>query len=130
MKQVTLYTTQQKLVNTHSGYIPFYEYFHDPVKAFNSSDVFSKSDVKVSHLPIRRFCYQDEDTPLVEFFTAFDPKLQEVIDLMKTEEYRKGMSDGKDVAEMVIDAQTQRIKDLLNRSIWDMIKLKFKRKEK
>lgn len=130
MKQVTLYTTQQKLVNSHSGHIPYYEYFRDPVKSFNSFDIFSESQVRVHHLPIRRFCYQDEDTPFTEFFTAFDPKLQEVIDLMKAEEYRKGISDGKELSEMVIDAQTNRINDLLNRSIWDMIKLKFKRKKK
>lgn len=126
VKNVTLYTASRKVVAAHGAFIPFHRYFPDHVRSINSDDIFSASQVQVDQLPIQRFCYQDEGARLLEIFTAFDPVLQECIDVMKEESYRKGVNDGGEIAQGVIDAQVDRIKDLLSRSVWSTIKYKFK----
>lgn len=123
MKRVTLYTVNQKLVLSHSAYIPTVT--NEPiVRCVNSSDVFYR---KVDHLPIKRFCFTQEDGTVDERFVAFDRELEDIIQAM-LDDYTSGLQYGyKKAHERLTDAFETRIKSLESRTIWDIIKLKLSR---
>lgn len=124
MNQVTLYTTNRKLVHSHNGYIPITT--SGPiVKAVNSFDMFMAHEIKVDRLPVRRFCFTQEDGEVENRFVAFDRELEDVIQVM-LDDYTHDLQyrHKKDRAGL-IEAYECQIKYLESRTIWDMIKLKF-----
>lgn len=124
MNKVTLYTANRKLVNSHNGYIPIH--YHGPiVKAVNSFDMFMEKEIKVDHIPVRRFCFTQEDGSVENRFVAFDRELWEVIDVLIDDHTRDLQYGYKRTHERLTEAFETRIKDLESRTIWDMIKLKF-----
>lgn len=79
----------------------------------------------VDHLPIKRFCFRQEDGTIEDRFVAFDRELEEVIDVM-LDDYTRSIQDHYKNAHDRLTASFEiEIKSLECRSIWDMIKLKF-----
>lgn len=74
----------------------------------------------VQHLPIERWVLDGR-----EFFIALDPMLRDVVQSMINSE----VYDVRDSYRIRIDNLTHEINLLRSRTIWDMIKLKFKRKK-
>lgn len=116
-----LYTTDQKIVTAYGDYVP---YMNVPsIKSImNSTDVLNIDEVrKVEHLPVERW-YMDG----VESFVAFDPFLRDMLQYRIEHRAIELSARSRRMAE----AKQKEIELLQSRTIWDMIKLKFKRKEK
>jgi hypothetical protein len=75
----------------------------------------------VHHLPIERWVFDGR-----EFFIALDPTLRDIVQSMINSE----VYDVRDSYRIRIDNLTHEINLLQSRTIWDTIKLKFKRKKK
>jgi hypothetical protein len=125
MERVTLYTANRKVVTAHAGYIPVTSRTNPIVFSWNSPDVFLKDEIKVDHLPVKRFCFRHKDDSIENRFVAFDRELEEVIQVMLDDYTRELQYGYKKARESLINSYESRIKDLEHRSIWDMIKLKF-----
>lgn len=82
MQRVTLYTAHRKVVTSHSGYIPVVSRTGAIHHSRNSPDMFIADEVKVDHLPIKRFCFRQEDDSIENRFVAFDRELEDVIQVM------------------------------------------------
>lgn len=124
MKPVTLYTANRKLVKSHNGYIPIAT--SGPiVKCSNSFDMFMEHEITVDQLPIKRFCFRQEDGTVEDRFVAFDRELEEIIGVM-LDDYTSELQCGyKKAREGLIESYECQIKYLNSRTIWDMIKFKF-----
>lgn len=124
MNQVTLYTANRKLVHSHNGYLPIHT--RGPiVKCSNSFDMFMEHEINVDHLPVRRFCFTQEDGEVENRFVAFDRELEEIIGVMLDDYTRELQYGYKKARESLIESYENQIKVLESRTIWDMMKLKF-----
>lgn len=87
--------------------------------------MFMEHEIQVDHLPVRRFCFRQEDGEVDNRFVAFDRELEDVIGVM-LDDYTRDLQYGyKKAREGLIDTYENQIKVLKSRSVWDMMKLKF-----
>lgn len=120
MRTVTLYSAEQRLVRVYDGFIPYH--VRQPIKAYNSPDIFEKDAIAhVHHLPVERWVFDSR-----EFFIALDPQLQDIVHSMIT----TSENAVRDICQVRINKLNDELKVLRSRTIWDMIKLKFKRRVK
>lgn len=121
MKRVMLYTTDKKLVTAHRDYLPWMT-LPSIKQVINSRDILMIDEVrKVENLPIERWNIDG-----VEFFVAFDPVIREIIE-NRVESRAIELSSR---LRRQVEKKDIEIESLQSRTIWDMIKLKFKRKDK
>lgn len=124
MKPVTLYTANRKLVKSHNGYIPIAT--SGPiVKCSNSFDMFMEHEIKVDHLPVKRFCFTQEDGSIEDRFVAFDRELEEIIDVMLGDYTRNLHAKHQQDRQNLLSSHIDALRVLESRTIWDMIKIKF-----
>jgi hypothetical protein len=120
MRTVTLYSAEQRLVRVYGGFIPYH--VRQPIRAYNSPDIFEKDTIShVHHLPVERWVFDGR-----EFFIALDPQLRDIVHSMIT----TSENAVRDICQVRINKLNDELKVLCSRTIWDMIKLKFKRKKK
>lgn len=125
MQRVTLYTATRKVVTSHSGYIPVVSRTGAIRHSRNSPDMFIADEIKVDHLPIRRFCFKQEDDSIENRFVAFDRELEEVIDCLIDEGVLTLSKQCASYIETIAELRGE-IKTLQERSIWYIIKMKIK----
>jgi hypothetical protein len=119
MRTATLYSTEQKRVTLYSDYIPYH--LRGPVRVINSDDILCKDEIShVHHLPVERWIRNGE-----EFFIALDPKLRDLVGCM----IRTSEDAVRSIAQVRINKLNDEINLLRSRTMWDMIKLKFRRKK-
>jgi len=87
--------------------------------------MFIEHEIKVDQLPIKRFCFRQEDGTVEDQFVAFDRELEEIIGVMLDDYTRELQFGYKKAREGLIEAYENQIKLLKSRSIWDMIKIKL-----
>lgn len=125
MREAIFYTTSRKVVNTYTDFLPVYT--REPLTfSSNSEHMFLKREVGVTHLPIKRFCFRNEDGSIEDRFIVFDQDLSEIIDVMvddRTRDLHVRYSKIRDATEEF----KNQIKHLESRTIWGMIRLKFNR---
>lgn len=126
MQRVSLYTARRKVVTSHSGYIPVASRTNPIIFSRNSPDAFLSEEVKVDHLPVRRFCFRQHDGSIENRFVAFDRELDEVIDCLIDEGVANVSKQCRSYIEEIAELRGE-IKTLQGRSIWDTIKFKLKR---
>ena len=125
MRTATLYTADRKLVNVYGGFIPYH--IRDPIQiqSFCNPEFLDgaevKSHVNIHHLPVERWVFDEQ-----EFLIALDPLLREIVQY-KIDTAEKGV---RDIAQARINELNVKIKVLQSRTVWDMIKLKFRRVKK
>lgn len=126
MRRVLLYSAEKKMVVAYGATIPYHQ-MTLPLKYVNNSDEFLNLNEcrHVEHLPIERWVTHDTD-----ILVAFDPILRGIIEhkihLAAQESTVKAMLVHNEIQKEL----ESEIKSLQSRTLWDMIKLKFKRKEK
>lgn len=126
MRQVVLYSASKKIVVAYGAGIPYHQ-MSLPLRYIENSDEFVNMDEcrHVEHLPIERWATHDTD-----ILVAFDPILRGLIEhkihLAALESTAKAMEVYRDTQKEL----ESEIESLQSRTIWDMIKLKLKRKEK
>lgn len=117
-RTATLYSADKKVVSVYGGYIPYH--VREPIRAFNSEDIFDKQEVRhVYQLPIERWVLDGR-----EFFIALDTTLRDIVDSMIAASEKAV----RDICHVRIARLDHEINLLQSRTIWDIIKLKFKRK--
>lgn len=125
MREVTLYTATPKKVmcSNHRG-IPY----HLQTKpSFNSADSFILDQVfEVQHLPIKRVCWGNDYGVYKEVFFAFDPELEELLDILVTEEVQRSYKWSLDKLKSENDALSDQLKVLQSLTLWSTIVTKFK----
>lgn len=117
MKRVTLYKAVPEVVNAFGAHIMMHEY-QKGIRCRNSDDWFHADQVKIKRhsIPIVRYCYRDENTN-EEWFTAFDPELQRLIDMQVNERIQKYEYGNRIVSKVYQDE----IDRLRARSYWDIL---------
>lgn len=122
MRTATLYSAGKKTVNLYDrGYIP-YMTIDQLVPCYNSADYLIKDQVgNLHHLPVERWVFNG-----VEFFTAFDPVLREIIDIKVQGRAYDMMGENR----ITIQNLEHEIELLQSRSIWDMIRDKYLTRKK
>lgn len=119
MRTATLYSTEQKRVTVYSDYIPYH--VRGPVRLINSNDLLDKDEmIHVHHLPVERWVLNGK-----EFLIALDPTLRDIVKCM----IQSRLDDNSKYYRSLLDKCDDEIKRLQSRTIWDMIKLKFRRKK-
>jgi hypothetical protein len=119
MRTATLYSTEQKSVTLYSDNIPYH--VRGPIRVINSDDILCKDEIShVHHLPVERWVRNGE-----EFLIAFDPKLRDIVKCM----IQSRLDDNSKYYRALLSKCDDKIKRLQSRAIWDMIKLKFRRKK-
>lgn len=121
MRLATLYTTDKQLVQVYGGYIPYH--VRKPINVFGSDkyEFIDASDVvKIEHLRVERWVLDYK-----EHLIALDPMLREIVNSMI------GTSEDavRRIAQVKINRLNDEIKQLQSRTIWDMIRSKFRRKK-
>lgn len=129
MQRVSLYTATRKVVTSHSGHIPVVSRTGALRHSCNSPDMFIADEIKVDHLPIRRFCFRQEDESIENRFVAFDRELEEVIECLIDEGVLNVSRQCRSYIETIAELRGE-IKTLQDRSIWSILVSKFKRKRK
>lgn len=123
MRTATLYSADKRLVPVRGGYLAYH--VREPVRAFNSTDIFDAQDVShIHHLPIERWVLDGR-----EMFIALDPQLRDIVNIMIT----TSENAVRDICQVRINKLNDEIKMLRSRTLWDIICLKFltlKRKKK
>jgi hypothetical protein len=120
MRTAILYSTQQKRVTIYSDYIPYH--VRGPIRLINSNDILDKQEVHpVHHLPVERWVLDGQESLI-----ALDPKLRDIVQCM----IHKSEDTVRSIAQVKINKLNDEIQCLQSRTIWDMIKLKFKRVKK
>lgn len=120
MRTVTLYSSEKKRVTAFGAYIPYH--VRGPIRAYNSPDIFAKDEIAhVHHLPVERWVFDG-----VDYFIAFDPTLRDIIESM----IQSRLDDDSKYYRGLLDKCNVEIKWLQSRTIWDIIRSKFKRKQK
>lgn len=123
MKRVTFYKAVPEIVNTFRDHVIMHDY-QKGIRCTNSDDWFHADQVKIKQheLPIVRYCYQD-DGVYEEWFTAFDPELQRLIDMQINEKVNHKLS----VERRVLDRMYQHeIDKLRSRTVWDIMMTNIK----
>lgn len=120
VRTVTLYSSEEKRVTAFGAFIPYH--VRGPIRAYNSPDIFAKDEIAhVHHLPVERWVFECK-----EFFIAFDPTLRDIVQSM----INSRVYDVHGEYRIKIDNLHHEIKQLRSRTLWDMIRSKFKRKQK
>ena len=118
MRVATLYSAEQKKVTVYSGYIPYH--VRGPIRALNSPDIFEKDEIShVHHLPVERWVFDGK-----EFFIALDPVLREIVE-SKVETRAVELTVRH---RRMIEKQDEEILRLHNRTLWDIIVFKLKKR--
>lgn len=122
MRTATLYSAEKKTVNVVGGYIPYMS-IEQYLPSYNSVDFLIKDQVRkdLHHLPIERWVFDG-----VEFFTAYDPVLREIIDI----KVQGRAYDMQGENRIKIQNLEHEIELLQSRSIWDMIRDKYLTRKK
>lgn len=121
MRTATLYSANKTLVRVFGAYLPYHTY-EPMVRAYNSDDLLLKKEVRhVDHLPVERWVFDGKD-----FFIALDPTLRDIVEC----KIRASEEVVRSIAQAKINKLNDEIRLLQSRTIWDMIKLKFKRNKK
>lgn len=122
MRTATLYSAEKKTVNIQDRASIPYIMYDRIVPCYNSDDYLLKEQVKNLHnLPIERWVFDG-----VEFFTAYDPVLREIIDI----KVQGRAYDMQGENRIKIQNLEHEIKLLQSRSIWDMIRDKYLTRKK
>lgn len=123
MKRVTLYKAVPELVNVFGQHVIMHDY-QKGIRSMNSPDWFHADQVNIKRhdIPIMRFCYQD-DGVYEEWFTAFDPELQRLIDMQVNEKVNQKLSLERRVLER---RHQHEIDKLRARSLWDILMTNIK----
>ena len=117
MRTATLYSAEKKTVNIQDRASISYITYDRIVPCYNSDDYLLKEQVQnLQHLPIERWVFDG-----VEFFTAYDPVLREIIDI----KVQGRASDMQRENRIKIQNLEHEIELLQSRSIWDMIRDKY-----
>ena len=127
MERVSFYTVSKKMVTSHGGYLPVYQY-GPQIRSWNSPDTFLESEVKVDHLPVQRFFFTLEDGSIENRFIALDRELEEIISIMIDDEVRsisENYRDQKVKYNAIINAYASRIRTINERTVWEVIKMKL-----
>lgn len=117
MKRVTLYKAVPEIVNTFSDHVMMHDY-QKGIRCQNSNVWFHADQVKIKQhrIPIVRYQYRDENTN-EEWFTAFDPELQRLIDMQVNERIQKYEYGNRIVTKVYQDE----IDRLRARTYWDIL---------
>lgn len=126
MTPATLYTTNKRIVSSHNGYIPVVT-CEKLVKAVNSFDVFVENEIQVDNLPVNRFCFTHPNGEVENRFFAFDRELEEIIQVMLDDYTRELQNQHRNAIEQLSESYDAEVNSLMSLTIWDMIKLKFKK---
>lgn len=129
MQRVSLYTATRKVVTSRSGYIPVASGTNPIIFSRNSPDAFLSEEVKVDHLPVRRFCQMQQNDSQWNRHVAFDRELDEVIDCLIDEGVANVSKQCASYIEKIAELRGE-IKTLQDRPIWSILVSKFKRKRK
>lgn len=129
MRRAVLYTLNKQMVTVMGDYIPYNISPDRVLRSFNSGEMLVTDDhIKRVNLPVERWVMDDEN-----HYVAFDPLLRDIIDIKISEAesgVRSRMGKFINMADEEIARLYSEIKQLQERTIWDMIKLKFKRRSK
>lgn len=121
MRKAALYTAKVETVLVSGDYVK-YMTVDNTFRSYNSDDILISDTFKRTDLPVERWYDENRN----EFFIALDPILRKMVEhrigtraveLMRTYNIEKSILEREN-------------KQLQERTIWDMIKLKFKRRKK
>lgn len=98
MNQVTLYTTQKKLVQSYDMHtISQYHYppMQDLIPVRGSSALLDKQEIQIDHLPVERFMWANDNGVYREVYAAFDKELLELIGCSQ-EKFKRDVNEAVD----------------------------------
>lgn len=122
MRRAVLYTLNKQMVTVMGDCIPYHIAPDQMLRSYNSGEILVTDDhVKRVNLPVERWVMNEQNN-----YVAFDPMLRDIIDMKVS--YAEDCV--RKIARVHIEKLKEEIKQLQERTIWDMIKLKFKRIKK
>lgn len=127
MNQVTLYTTQKKLVQSYDmRTVPQYHYppTQNLVPVRGSSTLLDKQEIQIDNLPVERFWWANDNGVYQEVFAAFDRELLEFIGCSQ-EKFKRDVNEAVDrrIKQEYSDllAVKSALQTLQNYSLWDRL---------
>ena len=133
MNQVTLYTTQKKLVQSYDKQnVPQYHYppMQDLVPVRGSSVLLDKQEIQIDNLPIERFWWASDNGVYREVYAAFDRELLELIGCSQ-EKFKRDVNEAvdrrvkQDYSDLLAVKST--LETLESYSLWDRLCWSIKR---
>lgn len=133
MKQVILYTTQKKLVQSYDmRTIQQYHYppMQDLVPIRGSSALLDKQEIQIDNLPVERFMWANDNGVYREVFAAFDRELLEFIGCSQ-EKFKRDVKEAVDrrvkreYSDLLVAKST--LETSQSYSLWDRLSWSIKR---
>jgi hypothetical protein len=125
MKQVFVYTSECKILETYNDYVEEIKFPYLTNLSWQAEQFFSKDQLEYERIrmPIHKFNRRLEDGSIETRYAAFDEQLLEFFDCLEDQKLRE-ISAAVDKATKPLHTRIQQLEGM---SFWQKIKWSFKR---